>query len=242
MKTNELTLFFLSFLYLIPVLISDNILFDIFILIIAFLNLVILKKVRYKLIFYFLLIIILPLISVFVTTLVYTKPTESSEEILLFNFINTNKYALELALFLTVRTFSLSFISFSYLVALEYDNFIVSLMQNMRLPVTVGYSLLVTFNAFYHLKDEFVRIKNAYMMRFGKKRNALLLFFPMIVSAARYAYYAGLSLESRGLNKNKTYLKNMKLQKKDFIIIIINFFILFGMFFVFLKKIKIKLM
>ncbi len=243
MKLNEISILSVSFLFLIPILLTENEILVIFLTIMAISNLIIIKRFKYKIITYFVLMMLIPLLSVFFTTLFYTKDITNSEAINFFNFIKTNKYSLHLAIFLVIRTLSLSLISFSYMICLEYDKLIVSLIQNFKLPVTVGYSLLVTFNAFFHLKEEYFRIKNAYLMRFSKRKITFLLLFPIIVSAARYAYYAGLSLESRGLNGNKTFLEKFYWNKNDttyFLIIAISVLLIVG-YFVFSGKFLMKL-
>ena len=243
-KISDLAVFITAFLYLMPVLVTSNIYLSLMILAVSFINLLLLKRLKYKLLPYFLLIIILPVISVFITTLIYAKPLSTSHIIFSMGKLHITKSVLNTALFLSVRTFALSFISFSYLIGIEYDKLVLSMMQNLKLPVSVGYSLLSTFNAFYHMKSEFIRIKQAYMMRFKKKKPSLLLLFPMIVSAARYAYYAGLSLESRGLNKHKTYIIQIEITKRDFIFLAINLIIiiLVTLIFVLNKEFIIKLM
>ena len=243
-KISDLAVFTAAFLYLIPVLLTSNIHLSLIILAASFINLLLLNRLKYKLLPYFLLIIILPVISVFITTLIYAKPASTSLIMLSIGKLHITKSVLNTAMFLSVRTFTLSFISFSYLIGIQYDKLVLSMMQNLKLPVSVGYSLLSTFNAFYHMKSEFIRIKQAYMMRFKKKKPSLLLLFPMIVSAARYAYYAGLSLESRGLNKDKTYIIQIKITKRDFIFLAVNLMIivLITLIFILEKKFIIKLM
>ncbi len=243
MKPNEITLFLLSLIFIFPILVFDSLRLDIALFFWAIINLAAFKRLKLKPVFYFIVTISLPLVSVFFTTILYAK-VGGDDRAILFLKIKTTKSALNLALFLTIRTFALSFISFAFLIALKYDRFINSLMQIFKLPVSIGYSLLATFNAFYHLKNEFVRIRDVYRMRFGKRKNPLLLFFPIMVSAARYAYYAGLSLQSRGLNPQKTFYKKESMKKIDFVILFVNLLItIFFIYnFVYKNNLGVKLM
>jgi energy-coupling factor transport system permease protein len=138
--------------------------------------------------------------------------------------------------FLTVRTFVLSFISVSYLLGIDYDDFVYSLMQNLKLPVSIGFALLATFNAFSFMRQEFQRIRLAYKMRFQKKKLSLLLIFPVLVSAGRYAYYAGLSMESRGLQAERTYLRKHKFTFWDTVLILSNLVLLAILVYIFWEK------
>lgn len=221
-KVNDLLFLFMAFLYLIPIFISENIYLNISILILAFLNILFLRKINFKYLLYFLLIIILPTLSVFITVLIYTKGADATPVIGYFLGFGIRELALENALFLSVRAFSLSMVSFLFLLAIQYDALVFSLMQNIKLPVSIGYSLLATFNAFKYMKDEFLRIQLAYKMRFLKRRFPLSLIFPILVSASRYAHYAGLSLESRGLNNKKTFSEFHYWKKKDSLVLFIN--------------------
>ncbi len=221
-KVNDLLILFMAFLYLIPIFFSENIYLNAAILILAFLNILLLRRINFKYLLYFLLIIILPIFSVFITVLIYTKGAGATPVIGYFLGFAIRELAFENALFLTVRAFSLSMISFIFLLAIKYDALVFSLMQNLKLPVSIGYALLATFNAFNYMKDEFLRIQLAYKMRFLKLRFPLSLIFPILVSASRHAHYTGLSLESRGLNSQKTFSEYFFWKKKDTLVLFIN--------------------
>ncbi|RLC50678.1 MAG: hypothetical protein DRZ79_04015 [Candidatus Cloacimonadota bacterium] len=242
-QLNELTLFFLTFIYLVPVLLSENILLNFLLLILAFINIIFFRKIRFKHLGLLVLFLIIPLISLFVTVLIYAKGAENSPILAEIFGFEIKQIAFNNALFLVSRTFCLSMISFLFLLSIRYDALVFALMQNLKLPVSIGYSLLATFNAFAHLKEEFSRIRLAYKMRFLKKVFPLKLLMPMLVSASRFAYSAGLSMESRGLNKQKTFLELVRWRKSDIIIIIANFIeivILVGIF-IFSGKFSVRL-
>lgn len=232
-KINDVSIFFIALLYILPVLFAENSNFLLLICSVAFLNLILVRKLNYKYLGLFLLILAIPLISVFVSVLINSKLTANSQVLLSLGGWEIYDTAWHNAVFLTVRTFVLSFISVSYLLGIEYDDFVYSLMQNLKLPVSIGFALLATFNAFSFMHKEFQRIKLAYKMRFQKKILSLLLVFPVLVSAGRYAYYAGLSMESRGLQRDRTYLRKLKFNKRDFSLVIVNILLVIFIIYIF---------
>ncbi|MBN2461445.1 MAG: hypothetical protein JXB60_07540 [Candidatus Cloacimonetes bacterium] len=212
---NDLLILILAFLYLLPVLLSANWILNLFLLVIALLNLILLRHINFRLFIYFLLLLIIPVISVFITALIYSRGAENTPIIAYFAGLPIRELAWQNAVFLSSRTFALTTISFVFLLGIKYDRLVLSLMQNLKLPVSVGYALLTTFNAFVYLSSDYGRIREAYRMRFLHKRSFLRTLFPMLVSAGRYAYFAGLSLECRGLNSRKTFRESYPWQHKD---------------------------
>lgn len=221
-RLNELTILFTAFLYLIPLLISGSWEMNLIILGISIINLRAVRKINTKYLGYLILIMLLPLLSLFITVLLYSKPVENDFIINTIIGFSIKNSAYNNAIYLTTRALSISMISFIYLLSIHYDALVFSFMQVTKLPVAIGYSLMATFNAFFYMKDEFFRIQSAWRMRFGKKKFPLTLIFPILVSASRYAYHAGLSLECRGLNNEKTYVEHHPWKIRDTLYLIIN--------------------
>ena len=240
-KINDSALLMLALLYLIPVLISENVELNLLISLAAFVNVIILKPINYRFLLYLFLVLLIPLFSMFITVLIYTENASSST--IKFTIFNLPIYSLawDNAIFLTSRTFALSFISFLFLLTIKYDKFVFSLMQHCKLSAAIGYSLLVTFNAFSYLKEEFIRIQQTYKMRFLKTKFPIFSIMPLLVSASRFAHKAGLSLECRGLNKEKTYLETQKWHKIDTLIIFLNVIEIFIILMLMGNKINIRL-
>ncbi len=183
---------------------------------------ILLRKINYKILAIFLLFIIIPTLSVFITVILHGDVEVGTKQVFL-RFINTSKEAIELATYLSVRSVSLSVLSVVAVLGVKYERLVISMMQNVKLPVIIGYPLIAAFNAFFHLKIEFERIVMITKMRKGKKINPFLLLFPLLVSTIRYANQIGLSLESRGLNKNKSFYNNYKISRIDFFLLTLFF-------------------
>ncbi|MCK4957037.1 MAG: hypothetical protein KAS49_05330 [Candidatus Cloacimonetes bacterium] len=221
-KTNDLTFLFLAFLYLIPILFSDNAILSLSSLLLAIINISILRKINLKILILMIAFLLVPIVSVFITVLLYTKGANTTPVIASFCGLKIYQAAFDNAIFLAARAFSLSVVSFVFLLVIKSDALVFSLMQNLKLPVAIGYSLMATFNAFFYMRDEFIRIRIAYKMRFQKKIFPLKLLIPILVSASRYAHFAGLTLESKGLHKEKTYTEVHKWRYSDWLILLAN--------------------
>jgi energy-coupling factor transporter transmembrane protein EcfT len=80
-------------------------------------------------------------------------------------------------------------------------------------------------------------------MRFLKRIFPLKLLLPILVSASRFAFSVGLSMESRGLNKHKTFSELHRWRKFDTLVLLGNLLqilILVGIF-VLLGKFSVRL-
>jgi len=232
-KINDVSIFLIALLYILPALFAENSLFLLLICSAAFVNLNLIRKLNYRFLGLFLLVLAIPLVSVFISVLINSKLTASSQVLFELGSLQIYDTAWHNAVFLTVRTFVLSFISVSYLLGIDYDDFVYSLMQNLKLPVSIGFALLATFNAFSFMRQEFQRIRLAYKMRFQKRKMPLLLIFPVLVSAGRYAYYAGLSMESRGLRSERTYLRKQSFSITDLFLVVVNLLVLLIIIYIF---------
>jgi len=185
--------------------------------IIGFFTIIILRRIKITTFLLFSCLLILPTISVFITVLLHSaEASEGSNRWLSFHY---DEASVALALFLSLRSAYMAAISFAAVLAIKYDKFILSLMQNLKLPVSVGYSVLATFNAFFHIKNELVRINWLNQMSFNNRRSKFMVVIPLMVSTIRYAHQAGLSLEAKGLNPRKTFLYRTEFRKRDFVIV-----------------------
>jgi energy-coupling factor transporter transmembrane protein EcfT len=221
-KTNDLLIFFIALIYIFPVFVSENLTLNFAIVVLALLNAVILRKIRFRYLIVFVLLLIPVQLSVFLTTALYSRGVESTPVVIEIFSVAVRRKALDNAVFITARTFILSVTSFIFLLGINFENLVTSLMQNLRLNPVIGFSILAAVNAFKYMKDEFVRIQTAYRMRSQNGKFFIFLFFPLMVSASRYAFYAALSMESRGLSEKRTFLKDLKWKTRDTIYLLFN--------------------
>lgn len=202
---NELTILWMAFIFISPILFSNNSVVHISLLVCSQVFLLFHRVPNQKLFYKLLLFLIIPTISVFISALVNTAGMKETPILWSGSIITVYEKGWDNAIHLTIRSLCMSIISLSYVLSLKYDKLVYALMQNLKLSPNIGFSLLASFNAFYHLKEDFIRIRLINRMRFGKRVNSFKILFPLLVGAGRYAAQAGLSLDSRGINRDRTY-------------------------------------
>lgn len=213
-KLNNLTYIILSLLYFVVIVCGDSISIYLTVIGLTYLHLIVFNKFKPK---------------IFLITLLLTIPTGVSF------YLATNVFAinssLDLAISLTARVSAITISSIMLVSAVDFEELLLFLMQHLWLPVVVGYPFLSAVNALKNLKNEYIRIKNAYLIRYGARKYSIAVLYPMLISATRYAYHNGLSMECRGLNSNKTYIhKAEKFTYIDVLIISINIVFLITVF------------
>lgn len=215
---HDLYLIILALAYLTIIILNQNVAFYWIILGCAFLNVSMFRQIKFKLLFMLTLWLIPLSIAIVVTSYLFVKTSFDTLAIRLFS-----------------RNVSITLTTVMISSAIDFEQLLLYLMQRKVLPVKLGYPLLAMMNSLSFLLDEFKRIKDTYLMRFGRKKYSIRILYPVLVSAARYAFDAGISLESRGLNQNKTYVRlvqSFKLSETVYLITNIMFltaiFVLFN--------------
>ena len=216
MTPHNLVFLFLSIAALLLIIIADSVYVNTVIIVFTLLNLLICGKLNIKL-FGLALVFLLPLcVSLYIAWALFTSDNN-----------------LDLITHLISRTATLTISSIMFASAIDFEELIFYFMQRLKLTVAIGYPLLSAVNAFKNFKDEYHRIANASLMRYGDRRAALKILYPMLISATRYAFHNGLSMECRGLNNNKTFIHQVTLWSyKDSLFFIVNVlcfsFVVFG--------------
>jgi energy-coupling factor transporter transmembrane protein EcfT len=127
------------------------------------------------------------------------------------------------ALNLSIRLFTIAMISFAFIIHMPKEKIMLELMQRKILPVTIGFGLLSTLNAFSHFADEFRRIQIAYQMRYQRSFYSPKIILPLLVASARYAQNVSISMFNRGLNKNRSYVHKIdKFGAIDYLLLLLN--------------------
>ncbi len=220
-RVNDLVLFFLTFAYTLAVLLSQTWTVCLFWTVLSILQLQIAGRIRWKYVLFFILLLVVPSLSLLITSYLHLKGGISGQPVIILGKTFDN-YKLQISLYLMIRSWSLSVISFTYLTAIRYDRLIYSLIQNLGFPVSWGYALLVSFNAVGNLRGELERIRQAAMMRFMKKPLFYFYIIPLLVSATRYSQQAAMSIQTRGLNQKKSFIISAKLGYIDIAYLVIN--------------------
>lgn len=215
-RTHPFNLIVLAILYTIAIVSADSYQDYVFVLIIAYINLTLLTKgIKYKA----LAIFTLSLIPILLATLLSS-----------YLFANvTSLYRLNLALLLSLRYFCLAIIPFSFTIHTSYPDVLNYLMQKKLIPVKIAYPVLAAFNSFYFLLEEFKRIQIANKMRYGKNLTSPRILLTLMEAASRYAHNLSISMHSRNLNGDKTFVTPYpKLTNRDYLLWGINLFFIGG--------------
>lgn len=173
--------------------------------------------IHWKKLIKFSLILLPALIAMFISSY-YFAPADG---------LNTNNLnqslQLNQSIILTLRLFTLAFISFGYMLQMPKEQVILNLMQRKIVSVKIGFSLLAVFNAFNYLGQEFQRIQIAYQMRYQQRYLSPKIILPLLVAAARYAHNLSISMYNRGLNQQRSYYYPLvKLTNKDIVLVGVN--------------------
>lgn len=216
-KIHDLTLFILACVYLLSILFNKNWYTNWYIVMLAFANIYVFTAFNMRDVKILLIIVIslIPIaIATFFTTIFYTHDLNKSDSCLLGVQLVSRMYVLVISSVIVLR-------------AIDFEHLVLYCMQRLYLPVMIGYPLLSAINALKYFEVEALRIRNAYLMRFASKKLSILMLYSLLVSAARHAFHQGISMESRGLNANKTFVRQSKLWSKiDTMVLSLNIMVL----------------
>jgi len=95
-------------------------------------------------------------------------------------------------------------------------------MQKKIVRPILGYSLLIMLNSFEHIKNDFIRIRRVFLMRYGSHKKIHKTVIPLLVSSIRFAQNAGLSLEIKNIVKDKTFFTFFKIKIVDYIVLLVT--------------------
>lgn len=163
------------------------------------------KRPQLKVLLWFNLSLIPPLLALFISSYLFASSSELSN----YSLTNLTHSRLWLSTILSLRLYLLSLISVSFMLHLPQEQLILDLIQRKIIRVKIGYSFLAVFNAFAFMKQEFTRIQIAYKMRFRKKWLSPQILMPLLVAAARYAHHLSISMYTRGINQDRSYYQSI---------------------------------
>jgi energy-coupling factor transporter transmembrane protein EcfT len=176
---------------------------------------VLLRRINPLLVFRALPFVVLPAVSLLATA---AAGTPQGERVAALGPLSLHAGNVRTALELFSRTAALSFISLLFFHRMDFYRLLVQLMSAFRLNPEIGYSISAAVNAFPFLLDEYRRIRIAGKM----KGHGGFTPLPLLVSAGRYAFQLSLSMQSRGLRAERTYLREEHVSVADAILILLN--------------------
>lgn len=137
----------------------------------------------------------------------------------------TSDDRLETALSLSFRVFAFSSLSLLFVLTTSPMQFIMSLMQQLKLSPKLAYSLLVGYQFLPVLKDEFIQIRQVQQLRkpqvqtstIAKLRSLPSVAIPLLAGAVRKAEKTAFAMEARGFTgtRERTYFHEVRLERFD---------------------------
>lgn len=157
----------------------------------------------------------------------------SSEGNIKFLFFSWHKEDIILSITLGLRILTIISLSASFVKTTDPVKFILSLIQQLKLPYVVGYSTLTAYRFLPTFKDELEKIRLAHIVRGVEDKRGLAgkielikrYFVPMLATAIRKGEKVALAMESKafGTYKERTFYKEIKVEKDDKVAMVIWF-------------------
>jgi len=161
------------------------------------------------------------------TTLIFAKQPEHPVQMVNILTFEFPKESVMVALSLALRVVSVASISLLFLFTTNVVHFILSLMQQFKLPPRIAYGVLAGYRFLPLMKNELTIIRDAHRIRgvsqartikekWGQyKRYAI----PLLASAIRKAERTAIAMESKGFigDRNRTYFRQFTITKNDWL-------------------------
>ncbi|MBS3680306.1 energy-coupling factor transporter transmembrane protein EcfT [Ornithinibacillus massiliensis] len=172
-------------------------------------------------------------------TMLYTSGRFSGGDVLFHIFMFEIQVGSVLtAISLALR--SLCFVSLSLLFALTTDStkFMLSLMQQCKLPPRITYGILAGYRFLPTFKQEFDTIRKAHRIRGVGRATGIKerlhqfrrYIIPLLANGIRRAERVAIAMESKGFtgDPDRTYYRELKVKKRDWLFLLMMVGVLLG--------------
>lgn len=161
------------------------------------------------------------------TTVAFSKtPNNPNDTITIFTLTFPRESFLH-ALALSMRILSVATLSLMFIFTTNVIHFIISLIQQFRLPPKIAYGVLAGYRFLPMIKDELLIINSAHRVRGmnqvrgikGRMNQFKRFSIPLLASAIRKAERTAMAMESKGFtgSKNRTFYRHFFITKKDWL-------------------------
>lgn len=161
------------------------------------------------------------------TTLIFAKQPEHPEQMISISTFEFPKESIMVALSLALRVLSVAALSLLFLFTTNVVHFILSLMQQFKLPPKIAYGVLAGYRFLPMMKDEMSIIREAHRIRGAdqastpkeKWRQYKSYAIPLLASAIRKAERTAIAMESKGFtgDRSRTYFRLFTITKYDWL-------------------------
>ncbi len=176
---------------------------------------------------YYFLPFLLFAFGMFWTTLVFSDKSASSGETLSLLGINVPAEDVWVATSLGLRVLTFATLSLLFLFTTNMVHFILSLIQQLKLPPKIAYGVLAGYRFLPMLKTEFQQVLAAHRIRGVNKPETWKewivqyqrMAIPLLAGAIRKAERTAVAMESKGFtsDRERTFYRPMKVKGKDWL-------------------------
>lgn len=161
------------------------------------------------------------------TSIIFADIPENPDEIISLLGVTYPKESLLTALALSIRVLNVAALSLLFIFTTNIVYFILSMMQQLRLPPKIAYAVLAGYRFLPMMRDEIKLIHDAHRIRgvnqsrtiMEKWNNYKRYSIPLLASAIRKAERTAIAMESKGFtgDKNRTFYRQFTIKKTDWI-------------------------
>ncbi|MGF2614543.1 energy-coupling factor transporter transmembrane protein EcfT [Rossellomorea vietnamensis] len=145
-----------------------------------------------------------------------------------WGFLTMTDSGLETAISLGLRVLSFSVLSLLFVLTTKPVDFILSLMQQCKLPPKLAYGIMAGYRFLPLIREEFSIIRSAHRIRGVKQKTASLperirnlkrYIIPLLAGAIRKAERTALAMESKGFTGegDRTFYRRFHVSGKDWL-------------------------
>ncbi|WP_204166790.1 energy-coupling factor transporter transmembrane component T [Bacillus sp. CGMCC 1.16541] len=165
------------------------------------------------------------------TTLLFPNMSDVKHSTVFFEwgFLSFTYEGLHKGLGLALRVLSFAALSLLFIFTTCKTQFMLSLMQQCKMPPKLAYGILAGYRFLPLMKDELQTIQNAQRIRGvgrvrslrGKAQQLKRYVIPLLASAIRKAERTALAMESKGFtgDKNRTFYRNLTISSTDWLFV-----------------------
>lgn len=159
------------------------------------------------------------------TTIVFARTPSNPDDIINIFGLTFAKETFFVALALSLRTLSVASLSLLFILTTNVIDFILSLIQQFRLPPKIAYGVLAGYRFLPMMKDELKLIHAAHRIRGmnqakgvkGRLQQYQRFVIPLLASAIIKAERTAMAMESKGFtgDKDRTFYRQFTVSYKD---------------------------
>ncbi|WP_163527617.1 energy-coupling factor transporter transmembrane component T family protein [Halobacillus ihumii] len=189
-------------------------------------------KVKIKYYLLFLLPFMVISLGMLWTTIAFAEPPEHPAQTVHLLLWEIPEEDIVAALSLVFRMFAFATLSLLFIFTTDMVHFILSLMQQCKLPPKLAYGVLAGYRFLPLMKDEFNQIQEAHQVR-GVKRTKKVkesikqyrrFMIPLLAGAIRKAERTAVAMESKGFTgeKDRHFYRRFTVKRTDWIFLIVT--------------------